>query len=129
MVTSKQELLTRRQRALGKVARQYLDSPFAGLAIPERRLSGLYRPAQLTKSVVDNVLFADPGKDVRPVSKGDWPFRILPQRHAGDAQHGGLFLEPSRIRQDEFGLGEQAEEIHITKGSKGMNARRLRPGV
>ena len=52
-----------------KVARQYLDSPFAGLAIPERRLSGLYRPAQLTKSVVDNVLFADPGKDVRPVRR------------------------------------------------------------
>ena len=58
--------------------------------------------------------------DVRPLLDRDRPLRRLPERHAGDAEHGRLLLDSARVGQHE------ARPRRAGRGSRGSRATAAR---
>ena len=54
-------------------------------------------------------------QSIGALGDGDRPFGIGPQRNAGDAQIGGLFLNAAGIRQCKAAVENQVHEAHIVE--------------
>ena len=75
------------------------DDSFARMAIPESGFVGTGGMGQLVEGITDNSFFLRTGKDVSTVGDGRWSLGILPKGDARDTEHGGFFLEATRICQ------------------------------
>ena len=55
----------------------------------------------------------EPEHGVRPVAHGDRPLGVLPQREAGDAEHGRLLLHAAGVGDDRRRVGLEREEAEV----------------
>ncbi len=90
------------------------DDPLRRLAVPEIRDSPPRGPAvQDLRGFLDDPAGVVTYQDVRPLGEGHGPFGVVPERQAGDAQDGGLLLDPARVGQDQARVLFEVEEVQV----------------
>lgn len=92
------------------------DDPLGGESLPVFDVGGRLT-GEKCRSGCHRQVFADGIKQaIGALGEGDGPLGVGAQGQAGDSEKGGFLLDASRIRNDQGGLGLEAEEIQVAEG-------------
>jgi hypothetical protein len=87
------------------------------MAVPEGRNAARYTlSCQRTTRSDDNVARIGTNQQVCALGDGDGALRVIAQRKAGDTKSRGLFLDATRIGEDELCFAQETEKIEVPYG-------------
>src|ERR1700732_2577205 len=87
------------------------------MAVPEGRNVACFTLScqRITRSG-DNFARIGANQQVCSLGDGNGALCVLTQRKAGDAESRGLFLDATRIGEDELGFAQETEKIEVAYG-------------
>src|SRR2546429_9244704 len=87
------------------------------MAIPEgRNAAGFTLSCQRITGSGDNFARIGTNQQVCALGDGNGALRVIAQRKAGDTESRGLFLDATRIGEDELGFAQETEKIEVPDG-------------